>query len=84
MGNQKSSPAIKQSGDGDLTIINNQELHTEFHIGHDEKLLIIIILVSIQLVVMLYKLISKRERRRAANRIAKSMANLTEVTVQKD
>lgn len=84
MGNQKSSPAIKQSGDGDLTIINNQELHTGFHIGHDEKLLIIIILVSIQLVVMLYKLISKRERRRAANRIAKSMANLTEVTVQKD
>lgn len=74
----------KTDGDGNTTIINNQEVHTEFLEGHQEKLWIIITRVSLQLAVMLYKYIAKRERRRAANRIAKSMANLTEVTVQKD
>lgn len=84
MGNQKSSPAVKQSGDGEVTIINNQDIHTEFHIGHETKLLIIIAIVSLQLVITIYKFVAKRERRQAAQRMAKSVANLAEVTVQRD
>lgn len=70
---------MKQEGDHDLTIINTQEVHTDFHLSHDIKLNIIIGLMALQLVLALYRTIVKRERKRANKIAAKSLANLNEV-----
>lgn len=81
MGNNKSNPETSQSDDADLTIINNQDVHTEFHLGQEQKWWIIIIIVLLQLVVTIHKLVAKMERRKAIRRMAMSMANLSEVVV---
>lgn len=82
MGNQKSSPKVSQEGDHDLTIINTQEVHTDFFLSHELKLNIIIGLLILQLVLALYKMLVKREKRRATRIAAKSLANLNEVSTQ--
>jgi heme/copper-type cytochrome/quinol oxidase subunit 4 len=82
MGNQKSSPKVNQEGDHDLTIINTQEVHTDFHLSHELKLNIILGLLVVQLVLALYKTLVKRERKRATRIAAKSIANLNEVITQ--
>lgn len=82
MGNEKSSPKVTQNGDHDINIINTQEVHTNFHIDHEQKLLIIMILVIIQLSITVYKLLAKREKRKVIRNNARSMANLNEIAVQ--
>lgn len=48
MGNEKSSPEVKNTGNHDLTIIDTQEVHTDLHLSHDIKLNIIIGLVTVR------------------------------------
>lgn len=83
MGNQKSSPKTEQSDDSDVDIINTKELHTDLHLDHELKLWVVIILISLQFTVTAYKLIAKRERKKEARMMAKSIAHLNEVVVQK-
>lgn len=54
MGNEKSSPKVEQEGDHDLTIINTQEVHTDFHLSHELKLNLILGLLVLQLALTLY------------------------------
>lgn len=84
MGNKKSSPKTEQSGDSDVNIINTQDFHTELHLDHELKLWVIIFLISLQLAVTVYKVIAKRERKKAARMMARSIAHLNEVVTQKD
>lgn len=66
MGNKKSTAAkVETAGDKDVTIIANQELHTIYHDEHEIKLWLILIIVLIQLLLVFYKLLQRRERRRA-------------------
>lgn len=75
MGNEKSSPSVNEQGDGDLTIINNQETHTELHQAHEFKLWLIVIMVAIMLTIQIYKIIAKHEQKKVMQK-AKSVAAL--------
>lgn len=77
MGNLKSK-VVNQDDDHDLTIINTQEVHTDFHISHELKLNIIGLLV-LQVLLTLYKLLVKRERKRANKLSVRSVADLKDV-----
>lgn len=78
MGKSASKPSASVSGDKDLTIINNQEIHRDFHEDHALKLNIILVLVTIQLVFVIYKIWYKRIQKKTILRV-KSMADLDKV-----
>lgn len=79
MGNTKSSPENNQDGDLNVNIVNTQEQHTNLHLDHEQKLWLITVIVIIQLALTIYKLITKRARKRAVKSVSRSMANLAEV-----
>ncbi|KXJ30248.1 hypothetical protein RP20_CCG002782 [Aedes albopictus] len=79
MGNQKSNPKTEQNGDSDITIINNQDQHTEMLLAHEWKIVVILVIVGLQLAVTLYVLFMKREKRRASKIAARSIAALNQV-----
>lgn len=41
MDNEQLSPAVNQKGDHDVTVINNQKLHSSYHGSHEFKLTVI-------------------------------------------
>lgn len=78
MGKGASKPSASVTGDKDLTIINNQEIHSDFHEDHALKLNIILVLVTIQLVFVIYKIWHKRIQKKTILKV-KSMADLDKV-----
>lgn len=78
MGKSASKPSATVTGDKDLTIINNQEIHSDFHEDHELKLNIIIVLVIIQLVFVVYKIWHKKVQKKTMQKI-KSIADLDKV-----
>lgn len=75
MGNQKSSPSAKNSGDGDNIIMNTQEIHTEMHDAHELKLWIILCLISLQVFYTAFKVMQKHIKRKTM-KMAESTTNL--------
>lgn len=78
MGKQNSKPQQQVTGDKDVTIINNQELHSDFHEDHVLKLNIILAIVIVQLIIVLYKLWHRRVERKAIKKV-QSIADLAKV-----
>lgn len=78
MGNRKSSPSAEIKGDKDLTIINTQELHSQFHEEHSVKITIILVIVTIQMLLAAYKVWHKRVRRNAIRKV-QSVADIEKV-----
>lgn len=79
MGNEESSPKVHNSGDKDTTIINTQEFHTELHVDHSKKLWYITILLTIQMVIVAYKIIQKNVKKRTLERVSKSVGSVEHV-----
>lgn len=68
MGNDNSkdnTSEVKQLGDQQVTLIENQQIHTEFHTQHDFKLWIIIVLLTILLIERATRIIYKRCKKQA-------------------
>lgn len=78
MGNRKSLPSAEITGDKDVTIINTQELHSQFHDEHLVKITIILVIVSVQMLMVAYKIWHKRVRRNAIKKV-QSIADREEV-----
>lgn len=73
MGLNKSK--VQNTGDPQVQILNQLQLHEEYHSDHDIKLNIIIVLVSIQLIITLYRIYNENAKKRAL-KAAKSIANI--------
>lgn len=78
---KSNSKTSQNSGDPQVNIQNQLEVHEEYHQVHELKLTIILCVVLIQLVVTLYKM-CKRYSRTQALKIAKSVVNLSPVWKQ--
>lgn len=78
MGNRKSKPSAEVNGDKDVTIINNQEVHSDYHEEHSVKLNIILVIVILQLMFVMYKVWHKRVQRKAFRK-AQSIADIDKV-----
>lgn len=70
------SKKVQVSGDPQVQILNQLEIHEEVQIQHELKLNIILTLVAIHLLITLYKLYKEHQRRQAI-KAAKSVAELT-------
>ena len=70
---------MEQNGYSDIAIINTQDLHTEMLMAHEWKITVILIIVGLQLIITVYVLLLKREKRRAAKLAAKSIAAINNV-----
>lgn len=79
MGNEKSSPKVQNNGDKDTTIINNQEFHTELHVDHSKKLWYITIILTIQMLIVAYKIIQKNIKKKILQRVSKSVGSVEHV-----
>lgn len=77
MGKSNSKSAVTHNGDPQIRIVNNQELHGEILEQHETILYVILGIVSLQLIIMLYTLQKKRERKLAL-KLAKSLENIAE------
>lgn len=72
MGSGGSKPKAEVKGDNDLTIIQNQEVHTEHHMVQDFKITLLIALVAILLTERLVKYVYKflvAQAKRSAERL---------------
>lgn len=79
MGNSDSKDQeVKQIGDQQVTLIENQEIHTEFHNQHEWKLLVIMVAVLILLVLKIMKLLLKFCQKQAF-KTARSVATIQQV-----
>ena len=78
MGKSNSKPQADVTGDKDVTIINNQELHSDFHEDHAVKLNLILAIAIVQLIIVLYKMWHRRVERKAIKKV-QSIADLTKV-----
>lgn len=74
MGNDNTKEAT-QNGDQDVTIIENQEVHTGLLEDHDWKLNLILIIVTTQLIIGILNILRKQWKK-AALKAAKSVAAL--------
>ena len=73
MGNSESKDQdVKQIGDQQVTVIENQEVHTEMHGQHEWKLWLIVGLQIFMVIMMLIKTAKKKCKKE----LAKSMANI--------
>ena len=72
------SKAISQSGDPQVTVIQNQEVHTQMHEDHEIKLWIILALLCILVLFKIQSVYKKRERKTAI-KAARSVAALSDV-----
>lgn len=76
MGNSDSKDQhVKQIGDQQVTVIENQEVHTEMHGQHAVKLWIIIGMQAFLIILVLAKIFIKRCRKE----LARSMINVQNV-----
>lgn len=79
MGNSDSKDQdVKQIGDQQVTLIENQEVHTEFHNQHEWKLYVILAAVVTLLVLKILKL-GWRFCKKQAFKTARSMATIQQV-----
>lgn len=81
MGNTETkdqSQDVKQIGDQQVTVIENQEVHTEYHSQHEWKLTVIMIAVLILLALKLLK-IAWNFCRKEALKTARSIATIQQV-----
>lgn len=69
---------VKQIGDQQVTVIENQEVHTEYHTQHELKLTIIMVAVLALLALKLIK-IGWKFCKRQAFETARSVATLQQV-----
>lgn len=72
MGSWGSKPKAEVTGDKDLTIIQNQEVHTEHHMVQDFKTTLLIVLIAILLTERLVKYVYKflvAQAKRSAERL---------------
>lgn len=74
MGNNDSKDT-EQSGNQDVVIIQNQEVHTGMLTDHEMKLNILMIMVAIQLLITLGNMVQKLLQKQAL-KAAKSVATL--------
>lgn len=72
------SKTTQNTGDPQVNVQNQLEVHEEYHQVHELKLTIILCLVAIQLAIGLYQ-IYKRHNRAQTLKLAKSMANIAQV-----
>lgn len=74
MGNSDSKDQeVKQIGDQQVTVIENQEVHTEMHSQHEAKLWIIIGMLTFIIALNLTKIVINKCRKEAY-KAARSMA----------
>lgn len=78
MGKTNSKSAVTHNADPQIRIVNNQELHGEILENSEVLIYVILVLVVIHLSITLYKILMKKERRRAL-RYAKSIEELPKV-----
>lgn len=78
MGKTSSKSAVTHNADPQIRIENNQNLHSEKLEEHEFILYIILVVVAVQLLITLYTIFQRRERKRAF-KLAKSMNNFAEV-----
>lgn len=78
MGKPQSKSQVTHNSDPQIRVINTQEYHGEILDKHECLLYIILVVVLAQLLLSLYILLVKRERKRAI-KFAKSVEKLTEV-----
>lgn len=55
MGGKTSKPESEVSGTKDITIVQNQEVHTEMHQAHELKLNLLVVLVTVIIVLKCLK-----------------------------
>lgn len=75
MGKTQSKKA-QISGDPQVAVLNQLEIHEELHTQHEFKLSLILVLVTIHLLITLFRLY-KGHTRKQALKAAKSVADLT-------
>lgn len=78
----KSQSKRENSGDPQVQIVNNQNLHTLYHEEHNILLWVICAMVAVLLLMELYKKY-KSGKERDAIRTARSIARLTDVIAEK-
>lgn len=74
MGSENTKEAT-QSGDQDVTIIENREVHTGLLESHDGKINIVLGIVAIQMLITILGIVRKQFRKQAL-KAAKSVATL--------
>lgn len=77
MGNDKSKES-HNSGDPQVQVLNTLEIHAEQHKQHEFKLTIILVIVSVQLLLTMYKLYKEHTRKQAL-KAAKTLSDLTTI-----
>ena len=80
MGNEQSTE--NNNGDAQINIVNTLNSHSEKHYNHELKLYLILFVVTLQLILTLYK-IYKNFYRRQALKAAKTVSALNEVITNK-
>lgn len=78
MGKTNSKSDVVHNADPQIRIVNNQEIHSEFHEEHAIKLNIVLVVVSAQLILVVYKMWRRRVQQKAIRKI-KSIAELDKV-----
>lgn len=78
MGKPQSKSQVTHNSDPQIKVINTQEYHCKILDNHEFLLYIILVAVVAQLLLSLYILLVKRERKRAI-KFAKSVDNLANV-----
>lgn len=78
MGKANSKSAVTHNADPQIRIINMQEEHSEQLEHHEFLLSIILVIVAVQLIVTLYTMLKRHERKRAFKH-ARSMDNVADV-----
>ena len=73
------SKSVENTGDAQITVIQQtQEAHSEDHQQHEILLWIVLAMVAIQLIIKLYEVYKKHERKLAL-KAARSVAAIAEV-----
>lgn len=65
---------VKQLGDQQVTVIENQQIHTEYHTQHDVKLWVILVVTTVLLVLKILKTVCrycKKQALKAAGTVSK-------------
>lgn len=77
MGTEQSKES-NNSGDPQVQVLNRLEIHEEQHKQHEFKLTIILVIVSVQLLITVYKLYKEHTRAQAL-KAAKTISDLTNI-----
>lgn len=64
------------TGDPQVQVLNKLEVHENMHIEHDRKITIILVIVTVQLIITVYRLYKEHTRTQAI-KAAKSLADIT-------